>query len=53
VGFATIDGVGVGRAAYVEDNSGVVPKIEENTRFGGADNKAREFARDGVHVCGT
>jgi hypothetical protein len=53
VGVATIDGVAVGKAADVEDSGGVVPKTEENTRFGGADNKAREFARDGVHVCGT
>ena len=53
VGVATIDGVAVVKAADVEDSGGVVPKTEENTRFGGADNEAREFARDGVHVGGS
>ena len=53
VGVATIDRVAVGKAADVEDSGGVVPKTGENTRFGGADNEDREFARDGVHVGGT
>jgi len=44
MGVTTIDGVAVGKAVDVEDSGGVVPKTEENTRSGGADNEAREFA---------
>jgi len=53
VGVATIDRVAVGKPADAEDSGSVVPKTGENTRFGGADNEDREFARDGVHVGGT
>jgi hypothetical protein len=52
VGAATIDRVAVGKATDVEDCGSVMPKTEENTRFAGADNEAREFARDGVPIGG-